>query len=66
MSFIKGLYSVNINEDIDDDTFITQVKATDADSGTNRLITYRITDIQTIGSVISTDEEVMTLTRLVY
>lgn len=53
-----GSYQRSISEDAAGDSSIVRVSARDADSGTNAVIEYLITDVQTVGVVVSTDEQV--------
>ena len=53
-----GSYQRSITEDAAGDSSIVRVSARDADSGTNAVIEYLITDVQTVGVVVSTDEQV--------
>ena len=55
---LLGSYQRSISEDAAGDSSIVRVSARDADSGTNAVIEYLITDVQTVGVVVSTDEQV--------
>ena len=57
-SLSLGSYQISVAEDIDDDTSIRQVVASDADSGSNADILFYITSVETVGSVVITDVEV--------
>lgn len=58
LSLSLGSYQISVPEDIDGDTSIRQVVASDADSGSNADILFYITSVETVGAVVITDIEV--------
>lgn len=62
LSLSLGSYQISVAEDIDGDTSIHQVVASDADSGSNADIFFYITSVETVGAVVITDVEVQSST----